>query len=72
MVGRNGSGKSSFAEGLELCLTDAQTAAVLLYERGLSLRAITDTLGISCRAVRDRLDAAARRIVAHEPQEVPP
>ncbi len=51
---------------------DAQAAAVLLYERGLSLRTITDALGISCWAVRDRLDAAERRIVAYEPQEVTP
>ena len=47
-------------------LTARQAAAALLLERGLSLRAIANVLDISPSAVRDRLDAAERRILRHE------
>ena len=50
-------------------LTDAQAAAVLLLERGLSIRAIARTLGITPSAVRDRLDGAEQRVLRHEQRE---
>jgi DNA-directed RNA polymerase specialized sigma24 family protein len=50
-------------------LTDAQAAAVLLYERGLGAQAISRVLGISKAAVRDRLDGAERRIRQHHDRE---
>ena len=50
-------------------LSDAQAAAVLLYERGLSMAAIGRVLGVTRGAVRDRLDGAERRIRAHQERE---
>jgi DNA-binding CsgD family transcriptional regulator len=47
-------------------LTPAEAGAVLLYERGLTHRAIAGALGISRASVRDRLDRAERRIRAHQ------
>lgn len=52
-------------------LSAAEAGAVLLYERGLSHRAIADLLGITRGTVRDRLDRAERRIVAHEAAQEP-
>ena len=53
-------------------LTAREREVVDLYKRGMSQRAIALALGISRSAVRDRLDAAGRKLVATHEQHAGP